>query len=166
MMTALLRVVLVAAVVQLSSQEDCLGEYCFADEGSSPSASDQVKQQISTASVQLDTHISANTPKESESKLRLSAPFSSNKACPTLVEPSDVGFLVINLDRSPQRLERMREMFDELGIPQFERVPGVEVRSGGGPYDVPRLTEGLKPADYGTCLAHLKYASTLFYRVF
>lgn len=80
--------------------------------------------------------------------------------CPRMLQPRDVGFLVINLDRSPGRLQRMREQFAALGLPPFERVPGVEVTAqrlaAGQAYDVPRLHAGLKPADYGTCLAHLR----------
>jgi hypothetical protein len=41
-------------------------------------------------------------------------------------------------------------------MPQFKRVPGVEVRLENEPYDVPRLHPALKLADYGTCLAHLR----------
>eukprot|EP00049_Salpingoeca_infusionum_P019516 m.362241 g.362241 ORF g.362241 m.362241 type:complete len:346 (-) comp20236_c0_seq1:291-1328(-) len=76
--------------------------------------------------------------------------------CPKMLQPKDVGFLVINLDRSPKRLQRMRDRFEELGLPQFERVPGVEYHPERGPYDVPLKHRGLKPADFGTCLAHLK----------
>ena len=34
------------------------------------------------------------------------------RACPALDQPKDVGFLVINLDRSPGRLARMRKAFE------------------------------------------------------
>ncbi|EDQ92791.1 uncharacterized protein MONBRDRAFT_30755 [Monosiga brevicollis MX1] len=82
----------------------------------------------------------------------------SSRACPRLEKPQaeDVGFLVINLDRSPQRLARMRQSFKEHNLPPFERVRGVEASPDGGPYDVPRLVRGLKWADYGTSLAHLR----------
>lgn len=70
----------------------------------------------------------------------------------------------------------MRTRFHELALPDFKRVPGVEVQlrhrsAAAGPaegvaakdarsqveaYAVPRLSRHLKDADYGTCLAHLK----------
>eukprot|EP00048_Salpingoeca_helianthica_P021067 m.10153 g.10153 ORF g.10153 m.10153 type:complete len:213 (+) comp5551_c0_seq1:217-855(+) len=43
------------------------------------------------------------------------------------------------------------------GLPDFERIPGVEVKEelvGTSAYSVPRITKYLKIADYGTCLAH------------
>eukprot|EP00047_Mylnosiga_fluctuans_P008178 m.6347 g.6347 ORF g.6347 m.6347 type:complete len:256 (-) comp2091_c0_seq1:126-893(-) len=77
--------------------------------------------------------------------------------CPPLVKPTDIHFMVINLDRSKGRLARMREAFANNSLPDFERVPGVEVKEsllGTAAYPVPRLTPYLKIADYGTCLAH------------
>ena len=60
--------------------------------------------------------------------------------------------MVINLDRSVKRLERMQEAFIGLGLPEFERRPGVEAAEGVS-YEVPRL--GKVPiADYGCALAH------------
>jgi hypothetical protein len=67
--------------------------------------------------------------------------------CPPLVKPSDIHFMVINLDRSKGRLQRMREAFASSRLPEFERVPGVEVQQnllGTAAYPVPRLSEYLK----------------------
>lgn len=81
--------------------------------------------------------------------------------CPPLVRPSDIHFLVINLDRSTGRLERMREAFRNAGLPEFERVPGVEVKEellGSSAYPVPRLTTHLKVA--GLVVAHRRLPIT------
>ena len=73
--------------------------------------------------------------------------------CPKLHKPHDVHIMLINLDRSVGRLNRMTETFQKLELPMFERIPGVEVKAGGV-YDVPKLHPSLKNADYGCCLAH------------
>ena len=39
----------------------------------------------------------------------------TERYCPALEQPENVGFLVINLDRSPGRLQRMRDAFDGTG---------------------------------------------------
>lgn len=88
-------------------------------------------------------------------KNKYSKDVNSPDECPPLLQPDDIGFFVINLDRSVKRLERMRQRFDELGLPQFERVPGVEYKRGKR-YSVPLKSKYLKPADYGTALAHYK----------
>ena len=74
--------------------------------------------------------------------------------CPPLAQPEDIHFMVINLDRSTGRLARMRQAFREAGLPDFERIPGVEVKEqllGTGEYPVPRLTPYLK---VGSASAH------------
>ncbi len=41
--------------------------------------------------------------------------------CPKLVQPKNIHFMVINLDRSINRLQHMREVFRNLSLPDFER---------------------------------------------
>ena len=61
--------------------------------------------------------------------------------------------MVINMDRSVKRLQRMQQRFIELGLPMFERIPGVEYNPQHT-YPVKRLTKYLLEADYGCILAH------------
>lgn len=61
--------------------------------------------------------------------------------------------MVINLDRSINRLNKMRAAFEAKGLPLFERVAGVLVTADRD-YQPPRLTKSLKLADYGCALAH------------
>ena len=85
--------------------------------------------------------------------------------CPAMRRPTHPHFLVINMDRSVDRLRVVIDMFVRLGLPFFERVPGVEIIAGGT-YDVPRIpneihvdgtyheSKTLKDGDYGCALAH------------
>ena len=97
--------------------------------------------------------------------------------CPPVLQPHDIHFMVINMDRSVKRLERITARFAELRLgmftavslchqalhcrlPMFERIPGVEVVEGVT-YDVPMFyhpdtfRNGRPPiADYGCALAH------------
>eukprot|EP00041_Stephanoeca_diplocostata_P030568 m.929252 g.929252 ORF g.929252 m.929252 type:complete len:318 (-) comp23781_c0_seq17:625-1578(-) len=75
--------------------------------------------------------------------------------CPELRKPTNVHFMVINLDRSINRRRRMRSAFMELELPMFERVPGVLVTDATVDSMHPkRLSTSLKLADYGCALAH------------
>eukprot|EP00035_Acanthoeca_spectabilis_P005611 m.115605 g.115605 ORF g.115605 m.115605 type:complete len:351 (-) comp13097_c0_seq2:106-1158(-) len=75
--------------------------------------------------------------------------------CPPLVKPTDVHFILINLDQSKNRRRKMRAEFVRQGLPMFERVPGVLVTEANVDQHTPRRTSGsLKLADYGCALAH------------
>ena len=74
--------------------------------------------------------------------------------CPKLLQPRNVHFMVINLDRSIKRLQRMTDRFNELQLPMFERIPGIEVVEGAQ-YDVAWIrTFNLQIADFGCAIAH------------
>ncbi len=57
--------------------------------------------------------------------------------CPELLQPHDIHFMVLNMDRSVNRLARMRKQFEDLGLPQFQRIPGVQVVKGQD-YGIPQ----------------------------
>ena len=94
--------------------------------------------------------------------------------CPKMLQPHDIHFMVINMDQSVKRLEKITQRFHELRcrpshssshltprrLPMFERIAGVVVREGET-YDVPMFyhpdtfRNGRAPiADYGCALAH------------
>src|SRR5690606_11965028 len=68
--------------------------------------------------------------------------------------------LVINLDRSPDRLEHMRKVFDGQGL-SFERVPAVDAQNLS-PDEIARWRQGepnfyeLGPGEVGCFLSHRK----------
>eukprot|EP00040_Diaphanoeca_grandis_P000286 m.14996 g.14996 ORF g.14996 m.14996 type:complete len:305 (-) comp10382_c0_seq1:115-1029(-) len=75
--------------------------------------------------------------------------------CPSLVQPTNIHFLVINLDRSKNRRRKMKSEFVSRGLPNFERVPGVIVSEENVDKMFPRRRhKSLKLADYGCALAH------------
>ena len=60
--------------------------------------------------------------------------------CPELTRPHNIHFMVLNMDRAFMRLAKMKRQFAKLGLPDFERIPGVEVKVGGV-YDIPQRSK-------------------------
>lgn len=74
--------------------------------------------------------------------------------CPDVVQPGDVHFIVINMERSYQRLLRIGKRFQELGLPAFDRFVGIEPKEGQV-YDIPRhKSREFMIGDYGCALSH------------
>jgi GR25 family glycosyltransferase involved in LPS biosynthesis len=78
------------------------------------------------------------------------------------LRPSELHFMVINLDRSVPRLRRIMEVFRTFQLPPFERIAGIEVQNGNV-FDVPRQYQGpphkgkkypVLNGDFGTFLSH------------
>ena len=73
--------------------------------------------------------------------------------CPSFVTPSNIHFLVINMDRSRDRLARMTTAFVNLGLPMFERIRGVDVaRDENQDFDIPR--QEFADGSFGCALGH------------
>ena len=72
--------------------------------------------------------------------------------CPILLVPENIHYMVINADVSITRLHDVRQRFKELGLPDFERIPGI-IPTKDGVYDVPNLRGGTL-GTYGVALAH------------
>ena len=74
--------------------------------------------------------------------------------CPIEVtKPSNIKYLVINMDRSPDRLEKMRHAFQEAGLPPFHRIVGVDPVLHREEIDFPH-PKGLAPGNIGTFASH------------
>ena len=59
--------------------------------------------------------------------------------CPAVFsQPSNIHYLVINMDRSPERLALMVHAFQQLGLPPFQRIRGVDVLANKEDIDIPR----------------------------